>query len=545
MALQVWLPLNGDLHNQGLKNIKPVGNGITLDNNGKIGQCYSFNGSNSISINAVVLPSQTPAWSFTCWFYLSDTTMTTASCFFSERTGTNSTGYTIFIYPKTGKILVDDGMRWEITPQTFTQNTWYHLAITRNSSGKKLYINGELKGSTSTIGNTTTVNTNGCLIGLAQSSSALATGNQGIKGKLNDIRIYNHCLSAKEVEEISKGLVLHYLLNNDNNSGYGWLYPNGERTVTRASSNTFIDYEFNPNLISNTDTSYIVNFDAKGSVSGMELDLYFRNSSGTAYAITTKQTLTTNWVHYSLSISGSPETLQIFRARCYKGTAGDIIYLRNVKLLSNNMPFLGTIVYDSSGYNNNGTAYNTFQLINNSVRYSKSLYFNGNNNAILIPFNNILGLTAAGNTPYTFSCWIYVSEVSSKSWATILGGQSGFEIETRTSSSTTNGCFYAYSWGKGNKDFSLNNWHHLAMTNNTTETKWYLNGEYFYTGTSPNIPYGNFYIGSWKNTTSQNFKGQVSDFRIYSTCLTAAQIKELYNTSMKIENGVITPRNLQ
>ncbi len=545
MALQVWLPLNGDLHNQGLKNIKSVGNGIILDNNGKIGQCYSFNGSNSISINTVVLPSQTPAWSFTCWFYLSDTTMTTASCFFSERTGTNSTGYTIFIYPKTGKILVDDGTRWEITPQTFTQNTWYHLAITRNSSGKKLYINGELKGSTSTIGNTTTVNTNGCLIGLAQSSSALATGNQGIKGKLNDIRIYNHCLSAKEVEEISKGLVLHYLLNNDNNSGYGWLYPNGERTVTRASSNTFIDYEFNPNLISNTDTSYIVDFDAKGSVPGMGLDLYFRNSSGTAYAITAKQTLTTNWVHYSLSISGSPETLQIFRARCYKGTAGDIIYLRNVKLLSNNMPFLGTIVYDSSGYNNNGTAYNTFQLINNSVRYSKSLYFNGNNNAILIPFNNILGLTAAGNTPYTFSCWIYVSEVSSKSWATILGGQSGFEIETRTSSSTTNGCFYAYSWGKGNKDFSLNNWHHLAMTNNTTETKWYLNGEYFYTGTSPNIPYGNFYIGSWKNTTSQNFKGQVSDFRIYSTCLTAIQIKELYNTSMKIENGVITPRNLE
>ena len=91
------------------------------------------------------------------------------------------------------------------------------MAVTRDSSGKKIYINGELKSSTTTIGNTSAVNTNGCLIGLAQSSSALATGNQGLIGDINDVRIYDHCLSAKEVKEISQGLVLHYKLDGSIN----------------------------------------------------------------------------------------------------------------------------------------------------------------------------------------------------------------------------------------------------------------------------------------------------------------------------------------
>lgn len=44
MALQVWLPLNGTLENKGLSNVTVTNNGATVDNNGKIGKCYSFNG---------------------------------------------------------------------------------------------------------------------------------------------------------------------------------------------------------------------------------------------------------------------------------------------------------------------------------------------------------------------------------------------------------------------------------------------------------------------------------------------------------------------
>ena len=44
MSLKIWLPLNGNIENQGLADVTITNNGATIDNNGKIGKCYSFNG---------------------------------------------------------------------------------------------------------------------------------------------------------------------------------------------------------------------------------------------------------------------------------------------------------------------------------------------------------------------------------------------------------------------------------------------------------------------------------------------------------------------
>ena len=46
MALRVWLPLNGSLENIGVSDIAFTNSNtsfITVDNNGKIGKCYTFN----------------------------------------------------------------------------------------------------------------------------------------------------------------------------------------------------------------------------------------------------------------------------------------------------------------------------------------------------------------------------------------------------------------------------------------------------------------------------------------------------------------------
>jgi hypothetical protein len=43
--------LNGDLENKGISDTIVINNGATVDNNGKIGQCYNFNNNNIVLKN--------------------------------------------------------------------------------------------------------------------------------------------------------------------------------------------------------------------------------------------------------------------------------------------------------------------------------------------------------------------------------------------------------------------------------------------------------------------------------------------------------------
>ena len=228
MALQVWLPLNKDLRNQGLSNTQVTNYGVTLVEQsndgtstrkiteGKIGNCYNFS-NGYIAIPEIVIPLNADEWSYAAWVRLDDMTWTSSTffCIFSQRTGGNTNGYTIFLCPGLKTVKIDDGVRWEPTNITFEKNKWFHFVVTRSLEGKKLYINGELIASTSTIGTATAGGINGCVIGRAQDTNSISSvpGSYQLKGDLNDIRIYDHCLSSKEVKEISKGLVLHYKMN--------------------------------------------------------------------------------------------------------------------------------------------------------------------------------------------------------------------------------------------------------------------------------------------------------------------------------------------
>lgn len=67
MALQVWLPLNGNLNNQGLADITVTNNGATVNDSGKIGECYYFNGSSYIAVDTDFSNYSTTSCSLSCW----------------------------------------------------------------------------------------------------------------------------------------------------------------------------------------------------------------------------------------------------------------------------------------------------------------------------------------------------------------------------------------------------------------------------------------------------------------------------------------------
>ena len=87
-----------------------------------------------------------------------------------------------------------------------------------------MYINGVLD---------KTMNTT--IVPVLNSSQHLGIGSasngaEKLSGYLNDVRIYDHCLSTKEVKEISQGLVLHYKLNDNFMSSNGLLL-NGDGSL--------------------------------------------------------------------------------------------------------------------------------------------------------------------------------------------------------------------------------------------------------------------------------------------------------------------------
>ena len=206
MSLQVWLPLNGDLNNQGLSDITITNNNATINNNGKIGQCYVFNGSNNyIRINYNFYNTQ---YSVSAWVYSTSASATQTVC--CDRTATGS-GFSTFLIG--GKLRIDPGgnnVQWT-TNYTYPINTWFHLCITYDGTKVSYYINGEFKESSNR-----TINSSywGNVTSIGASQVNNSSYSNYLNGRLNDFRIYDHTLSDKEIDELSRGLILHYKMDS-------------------------------------------------------------------------------------------------------------------------------------------------------------------------------------------------------------------------------------------------------------------------------------------------------------------------------------------
>ena len=183
----------------------------------------------------------------------------------------------------------------------------------------------------------------------------------------------------------------------------------------------------------------------------------------------------------------------------------------------------GGILFDRSGYCLSAvTPYN--------LSYKNSCaVFNGTNSSIQIP--PMTQINSGGL--FTMNVWFLKSSFGSKGWETIFGGPGGFELETKRSSAQKP-VLIAYSWGASTSaatydiPYSLNEWVMVSMVRNASNCKFFINGELKYTGSRGSIPGGDYFIGSWKTYAQQNFKGNVSNFKLYRKDLTDEEIAELY-----------------
>lgn len=206
MALRVWLPLNGNLENKGLSPamVEAVTTPVYVD--GKIGKC--------LSEGKIKIPAEYVGDIFNnehmsiCFWYNNNTDSTSgnhAICGFSGN-GDGDSGATriwdFFNYSTPNIFHWSMGTLGNGTLEAFPANTWVHMAITFDGSNLLIYKNGQL--AVTQTGKTSAYT--------FDKSYYISFGKT--PQKLNDFRIYDECLSPKQVKEISKGLVAHYKLDN-------------------------------------------------------------------------------------------------------------------------------------------------------------------------------------------------------------------------------------------------------------------------------------------------------------------------------------------
>ena len=229
LALRIWLPLINDLTNQGTEqtSFSIVASNTAINASGKLGKCYA-NTSNTagglISSSTVNLGT---TQSMFCWFkftsLMSDSSLGGALVTQHRYSKNTGMGITIkYVSSTTGYISVNTGTGSSRTYNTYCgttllqSNTWYHGGFTYDGSNTlKIYVNGVCEYT----GNIGQMSCPAEYIGifawsLNGSSGATLHGNYKLNGSINDVRIYDECLSAKQVEEISKGLILHYPLDD-------------------------------------------------------------------------------------------------------------------------------------------------------------------------------------------------------------------------------------------------------------------------------------------------------------------------------------------
>lgn len=584
MSLQVWLPLNGDLKNQGLSNVTVTNNSAVVDNNGKIGKCYSFNNS-SIVINKTpydIFTSNNSPFSISMWLYITSFNTNYNCGLFgcnqyhsSLVNGYYGGGFGISILSTKKAVLLvnSDSKDNMINFETLESEKWYHLVGTYDGITAKTYVNGELKNSAK------------CSWTINKTNIKAGIGTQGgwtyiTPHKSNDLRIYDHCLSAKEVKELSKGLVLHYPLKDQyienttnissQNSKGGW---NNSGAALRETNNAdLIKYAPYPNNVYSIKVTTagncaltfghtVSNVPSKTLTCSVYCYLSGTQDSNTVYIRSTKTDGSIGVFSYNGSTNPTSWPLnQWIRLKATVTTnseATTIYFCTYVNVLGNTRAFCGwqieekdhatpftdssrseTTIYDCSGYGYNGIKSGTIICNSDSPRYNVSYKFNGNscikNNKFY--FNSSI---------WTVSLWYkYNTAPTSYEGLICLSKNDGSDSNKKFAIMPNSN----YIWFKAENSstsissLKIGEWCHLAIVSNGTSAIIYENGVQKTTTTISSFIEGAYDLvvgarasSAGAETTSIYSKGNISDVRIYATALSADDVKELYNIPLSVD----------
>lgn len=559
MALRIWLPLNGTLENLGCSDstMGTMGSGITYSA-GKIGNAATFPNSPDSCIYTQGLKLQVFSW--TAWIYVIGEGSGSRQYVLSEGRDTGSVGTNISL-SKAGTTLY-----WfthkESGSITISLNTWYHVALTADGNNIRFYLNGELKSTTPYTEDSDFAQSNDAFVLGKMAYSYTSTGSYfPFNGKLNDVRVYDHCLSAAEVHEISQGLVLHYKLDGTH-SGVGEnLLRTTPLTYTPADYRSY-KVNLTENLVKG-DTYTFQAWDVDVSHTGkteaqIGFGLWWGGSSVNLFSLLGTSYFTDGHADYICKTFTAPNSthaqtenawIEIYNSPANNdGTRFMSIGKWKLEKGSKATGYIEsdldteidtTRVTDSSGYGHDGTIYGSVSISPDTPRYELSTYLNGSS-AINAGRGGML------SDSLTVSMWVKMSALGRYA-SCFEGGGWGFQNNPVEFAVYVNG---GYKYAKSTEQISTNTWHLLTgvYDRDNQILKLYIDGEKKGEGTTgvinPITYHGSNVVfigaeatGNAKTPTAPYLTGNISDFRIYCTSLSDDDILSLYNIPARIDKS--------
>ena len=531
MSLKIWLPLNGNIENQGLADVTITNNGATVDNNGKIGKCYSFNGSsNYIQLTNSIIEGKKP-FTFSVWYK----TTSGNSYYPIISVGTSSKGFTI--HGSVNRLEGGNGTNHFNSSNHITAvswGMWAHLAVTYDGTKIQSYLNG-----------VPNANSLSWTYGLGTGNTTIKIGHFWggyFKGYINDFRIYDECLSADQIKEISRGMVLHYKMCQPERSEN--LLANGAATeITCRSKNP--DYPLKAiRAALENNTQYTLSFDAKSDNGLGTFYCSLANGGSSQIYFATKIKPTTKYKHFVyIATRGTQTTNNILFAAYYdwseNANVTDTIHIKNVKLEKGSNPNAtfsppptetlnwGTIEYDGSGFKNHGTVTGNVTLSADSPRYTGSYKFGT---------NNYITTTSTGNYIKSATFWAKDAGSVPSDGLVFRDQNSGLAFGIQSGNLITGAVggpagSSSESVSVSGAKYTANIWHFFACVNDNGTQRLYMDGIQISTGTgtgkwSQGSPTNSLNVGG--RAGSSYWPGYISDFKMYVTVLSATDVQELY-----------------
>jgi len=579
MSLRVWLPLNGDLTNNGLSDVTVTNNNAAVDTAGKIGSCYSFGTASSyLTMPSTTMTSLTDECTLSFWLYIISWN-TAYATFFQAGTGSNPWNNYVFGVlrnSQTSKLCFtitnkdNTSSSASYLTSDLSTSTWYHLTFVYKTGHCLIYINGVLyKDYTTTIVPKFS-DISKITIGTCNNISSYQTN-----CKLNDIRIYDHALSPKEVKLISQGLVAHYQLNSLNGQENLFTWQNkGDSVITLGNYSSVGSFtQFSNSLTFDPSTTvgqkYTISFWARSPNGKTDLRIYNQNGSPRYFkftSVTLTTDLNTEWQYFTHTVTnsdaGSGDTtdakcrrIEIYapskmgvQVKKIKVENGEIATIWSPAPSDSHYSDLGyddTTVYDTSGYGYTGVNYSAASSTD-SPRCLTSTEFDGSTKYIEFP--NLSFMPNMLPNEWTFSFWVYNQDSGGRSilfsdYAIDITG-SAFCFEKTTDELLRIGYSGSFDRTVPDSTLTVNAWTHIAVTKTTANLiTVYRNGVQIDSYTNANCKSDGvkYRMGRDSRTGSTMFKGKLSDFRIYTTALSADDVKTLYNAPVSITNkGAMT-----